>query len=138
MLQFRSIRLASMILFAFSFCVLPTFALEHSTDSLETVKQRVNDKKAILVDVRDMIEWKAGHVKECVHLPFRDLQDKFDKDKIREKLGKDLIVYTYCAVGFRSLKAGAILEKAGYDVRPLKPGYEELLKAGFESEKPDK
>jgi phage shock protein E len=110
--------------------------LEHTSDSLETVKERVKEKKAVLVDVRDLVEWNAGHVKGAIHLPFRDLQDKLDKEAIREKLDKDLIVYTYCVVGFRSLKAGVILEKAGYDVRPLKPGYEELLKAGFENEKP--
>jgi rhodanese-related sulfurtransferase len=50
-------------------------------------------------------------------------------------VAKDKIVYTYCAVGYRSLRAAKILKKYGYDVRPLKPGYEELSKSGFESEK---
>jgi rhodanese-related sulfurtransferase len=31
----------------------------------------------------------------------------------------------------RSLKAANILEKLGYEVRPLKPGYDELIEAGF-------
>ena len=30
---------------------------------------------------------------------------------------------------------GKLLTKYGYDVRPLKPGYDELVKAGFKSEK---
>lgn len=138
MLLRRTLTIASILIVAFASSVLTTFAIDHTSDSLDVVKERVKEKKAILVDVRDLVEWNAGHVKGAVHLPFRDLQDKFDKDKIREKLGKDVIVYTYCVVGFRSLKSGPILEKAGYEVRPLKPGYEELLKAGFENEKPEK
>jgi phage shock protein E len=109
--------------------------LKHTEDSLKTVKERVSAKKAVLVDVRDLVEWNAGHIKSAIHLPFRELQDKLDKDKVREKIPKDMIVYTYCVVGMRSLKAGNILEKFGYDIRPLKPGYKELLEFGFENEK---
>lgn len=109
--------------------------VEHTKDSLEKVKELVEQKKAILVDVRDLVEWNAGHVQGAVLLPWRDLQDKLDENMIREKLPKDTIVYTYCAVGYRSLRAGKILAKHKYDVRPLKPGYDELVKAGFKSEK---
>ena len=73
--------------------------LEHTKDSLEKVKELVVHKKAILVDVRDLVEWNAGHVDGAVFLPWRDLQDKFDEKKLREKLPKDTIIYTYCAVG---------------------------------------
>ena len=110
-------------------------SLEHTKDSLETVKERVKAEKAILVDVRELVEWNAGHIQRAVLLPWRELQDKPDEKKIREKLPKDIIVYTYCAVGYRSLRAGKLLTKYGYDVRPLKPGYDELVKAGFKSEK---
>jgi len=109
--------------------------LEHTNDSLEKVKELVEQKKAVLVDVRELVEWNAGHVEGAVFLPWRDLQDKFDEAKLREKLPKDAIIYTYCAVGYRSLRAGKIIAKFQYDVRPLKPGYDELVKAGFESEK---
>lgn len=134
----RSITNCFLFLFALASVSTLTMAVDHTSDSLETVKERVKEKKAVLVDVRDLVEWNAGHVRGAVHMPFRDLQDKLDAEKLREKLDKNVIVYTYCVVGFRSLKAGGILEKAGYDVRPLKPGYEELLKAGFENEKPEK
>ncbi len=112
-----------------------TGKLEHTKDTLQEVKERVAQKKAVLVDVRDLVEWNDGHVKGAIFLPWRDLQDKFDEKKLREKLPKDAIIYTYCAVGYRSLRAGNIIVKYGYDVRPLKPGYEELIKAGFENEK---
>ena len=109
--------------------------LEHTKDSLEKVKELVEQKKAVLVDVRELVEWNAGHVKGAIYLPWRDLQDKFDEAKLREKLPKGAIIYTYCAVGYRSLRAGKIIEKYQYEVRPLKPGYEELVQAGFEGVK---
>jgi len=108
---------------------------EHTKDSLATVKENIEAKKAVLVDVRDLIEWNAGHIKGATLLPWRELQDKIKEDQVREKVPKDKIVYTYCAVGYRSLRAAKILKKYGYDVRPLKPGYEELAKSGFDSEK---
>lgn len=110
---------------------------EHTTDSLETVQGRLEEKKAVLVDVRELVEWNAGHVKGAKHLPFRELQDKLTEEDVAKKVSKDVILYTYCAVGYRSLRAAKILKKYGYDVRALKPGYEDLVKAGFPSEKPD-
>lgn len=108
--------------------------LEHTKDTLEDVKKRVEDKKAVLVDVRELVEWNKGHVAGAVHLPWRAMQEKPDDPKIKEKLEKGMIVYTYCEVGYRSLKAGAILNKLGYEIRPLKPGYQDLIKAGFKKE----
>jgi amidohydrolase len=105
--------------------------LKHTEDSLKTVQEQINSKKAVLVDVRDLVEWNDGHIEGAIHLPFRELQEKFSEKSVREKLPKDVIVYTHCAVGFRALKAGKILEKYGYDIRPLKPGYKELVDAGF-------
>lgn len=109
--------------------------LEHTKDTLEEVKKRIEEKKAVLVDVRELVEWNNGHISGAVHLPWREMQDNFDDKKIRSKLAKDLIVYTYCEVGYRSLRAGKMLERLNYDIRPLKPGYKDLVNAGFKSEK---
>ena len=109
-------------------------ALEFTKDSLSQVKSNVAEGKAILVDVRDLVEWNSGHVRDAIHLPWRDLQGK-KSDQLVDKLPKDKIVYTYCAVGYRSSRAGKIIAKYKLDVRPLKPGFEDLVKAGFETEK---
>jgi rhodanese-related sulfurtransferase len=106
-------------------------AAEHTTDSLQTVKKNVEAKKAVLVDVREKSEWDAGHVKGAVLLPLSELQDGVDAGKLAGRLPKGKILYTHCVVGKRSVTAGNILEKAGYQVRPLKAGYKELLRAGF-------
>lgn len=109
-------------------------ALEFTKDSLTQVKRNIAEGKAILVDVRDLVEWNSGHVRDAIHLPWRDLQGK-KSDQLVDKLPKDKIVYTYCAVGYRSSRAGKIIAKYKLDVRPLKPGFEDLVKAGFEPEK---
>jgi phage shock protein E len=112
-------------------------AAEHTADSLETVKQNVAEKKAVLIDVRDPIEWRAGHVVGAIQLPFSRIERKNVPPEVLGSLRKDRILYTYCVVGFRSKKAADILEKLGYQVRPLKPGYDQLEKAGFPTAKGD-
>lgn len=107
--------------------------LTHTQDSLDDVKKAVSSGKAVLVDVRELVEWKSGHVKGAIHMPFRAMQEKVDAQKVKDEF-KGKIIYTYCAVGMRSLKAGQILTKLDLDIRPLKPGYDELVKAGFEKE----
>ncbi len=105
--------------------------LTHTKDTLDVVKTRMTEKKAVLIDVRTMDEWKEEHLKDAIHLPLTEIA-KMTEEQLREKLPKDKIIYTHCAAGVRSLKAGKLIEKYGYDIRPLKPGYEDLVKAGFE------
>lgn len=107
------------------------WAAEHTKDSLDVVKKNVKEKKAVLVDVREESEWKAGHVEKAVFLPLSGLRGDLGPEEIAKRLPKDKIIYTHCAVGKRALTAGDILAKHGYKVRPLKPGYKDLLKAGF-------
>ena len=45
------------------------------------------------------------------------------------------VVYLHCAAGGRCLVAAEVLKKQGYDVRPLKAGYDSLVKEGFEKAK---
>jgi len=106
--------------------------LTHTKDSLETVKSNVKEGKAVIVDVREPSEWEAGHLKVAVFMPLSKLRKEAEAAEMLKSLPKDKIVYTHCKAGGRSLMCGDILKAAGYDVRPLKPGYDDLLKAGFE------
>lgn len=107
-------------------------AAEHTKDSLETVQENIAEEKAVLVDVREKSEWDQGHVKDAVFLPLSELRNGITKQSLAKKLPADKIVYTHCAVGVRSRTAADILLKNGYDVRALKPGYKDLIAAGFE------
>ena len=107
-------------------------AAELTNDPLPTVQENVATHKAVLVDVREPGEWKEGHVEGAISLPLSSLKKDADTTALEHQLPKDKIVYTHCVMGVRALKAAKILEKLGYNVRPLKAGYEDLVKAGFE------
>jgi rhodanese-related sulfurtransferase len=106
-------------------------AADHTKDSLETVKENIEEKKAVLVDVRELDEWNAGHVEGAVFAPLSKLADNKEAPALKEKLPKDKILYFHCKSGGRCLIAKDILKKEGLDIRPLKPGYKELIEAGF-------
>ncbi len=118
-------------------CVLTgvACAAEHTTDGLDTVKKAVADGKAVLVDVREADEWKDGHLKDAKHVALSDLKAGVPDEKLKKTLPAGSIVYLHCGSGKRCLVAADILKKQGYDVRPLKDGYQALLKNGFPQDK---
>ena len=106
-------------------------AEEHTKDTTDQVKKAIEDKKAVLIDVREQKEWDAGHLKEAGLLPLSKLNSGATKEELEKAIPKGTIVYLHCKAGGRCLSAAEILKKQGYDARPLKDGYEDLLKAGF-------
>ena len=108
---------------------------KHTKDSLELIQERLANKEAILIDVREQDEWDNGHLQSAIFMPLSKLEEGEDKEgfatEIAEQLSKDIIIYCHCAAGGRVMPASAILHKMGYDIRPLKAGYGTLLKAGF-------
>jgi phage shock protein E len=137
--MFRNLSLALICLGALAPMTLAQESEKHTADSLETVKKNLAEGKAILVDVREKSEWDAGHLKLAVLLPSSHFSDTTKHKEIAEKsLDKKKIIYTHCKAGGRAARCGVYLKSLGYDVRPLKPGYEELLKAGFEKAPPEK
>ncbi len=109
-------------------------AAEHTKDTPAEVKKAVAAKKAVLVDVREADEWADGHLAGALALPLSKLKDATAAD-LPKGLSKDQPVYLHCASGKRCLKAADKLKALGYDARPLKEGYDDLLKAGFEKAK---
>lgn len=113
--------------------VLP--AAEHTKDTPADVKKAVADGKAVLIDVREESEWKDGHLAGAKSLPLSVLNKGQATEKLKAVVPAGKIVYMHCAAGGRCLKAAELLKDAGYDIRPLKPGYEALLKDGFNGSK---
>lgn len=117
---------------------LQVHAAEHTADSLADVQKKVAEKKAILVDVREASEWKAGHIAGAEFLPISEISKRSKDPEFQRELAKRLerddnkIVYLHCKAGGRCLLAADALKRLGYDARPLKSGYDDLLKAGFE------
>jgi phage shock protein E len=113
----------------------PAEDLTPTKDSLDTVKKNIKDGKAVLIDVREQKEWDAGHIEGAVLMPKSKLEVEKEAAALVQKLDKAKIIYTHCKAGKRALACGDILKKQGFDVRPLKSGYEDLVKAGFEKAK---
>ena len=117
-------------------------AEEHATDSLDKVLQAVKDKKAILIDVREKLEWDRGHLKEAKLLPLSVLKNGSASTElgkaVPKDLSKDTIIYVHCASGYRCLEAAPLIRKQGYETRALPAGYKELLKSGFTQAPADK
>ena len=107
-------------------------ATTHTKDSFETIKDNVKSGKALIVDVREQSEWDAGHLKGAILAPMSKLRKEAEAKELLKLMPKDKIIYTHCRAGGRSLMCGDILKAHGYDVRPLKPGYDDLIGAGFE------
>ena len=106
--------------------------VEFAKDKLEDVKKNVAAKKAVLVDVRSQEEWNEGHIEGSIFVPVTSLRKhSLDPKKLAKTLPKKKTIYTFCVVGMRAKQAALILQQQGYKVRALKPGYEELVKAGF-------
>ena len=114
---------------------LTALAAEHTKDSVAVVKENLKKKQAVLVDVREPAEWKEGHLAAAISVPLSALKKGADSEALakalEQQIPKDRIVYTHCASGQRCKLAAGIIEKLGYDVRPLKAGYEDLLESGF-------
>ena len=125
---FKLLMISSLIAFIYSH----VHAAELSNDPLPTVQENVATHKAVLVDVREPGEWKEGHVAGAIPLPLSALKKGVDAKTLEQELPMDKIVYAHCVMGVRALKAAKILEKLGYNVRPLKAGYEDLIRSGFE------
>jgi rhodanese-related sulfurtransferase len=63
---------------------------------------------AILVDVREVSEWQAGHIPGAIHIPLGSLQQRINElDSTRE-------IVTVCHSGSRSAVAARMLQKAGF------------------------
>ena len=53
------------------------------------------------------------------------------RQELAKILPKEKIIDCYCLAGGRCAEAAALLKPLGYDVRAIKPGYPQLVKAGF-------
>ena len=109
---------------------------KHTEDTFEKIKENMKAKKAVLVDVREKKEWDAGHLKDAKLVPWSKLRFASPRKKIDALPNDDMIVYCHCRAGSRALKAAKKLKSLGYDVRPIKAGFDELVKNGFEKAEP--
>lgn len=104
--------------------------------SLQEFERLRAQKDVIVVDVRSTAEFEEGHIAGAVNIPI--LPDKpkaFDEQA--GKLDKDKRVLVHCAVGGRSKRAVARMEKLGFqNLSDFAGGIAAWEEAGKPVEKP--
>jgi len=71
---------------------------------------------AYLLDVREQLEWDAGHATMAVHIPMAELPSRLPE------VPRDRPVVCMCRSGNRSARVTAWLLQQGYDARNLAGG----------------
>lgn len=66
----------------------------------------------VLLDVRTVEEYAAGHLLGAINIPLADLQN--DLATWVERLPRDVPLVIYCLAGGRSLQAATVLTEAGF------------------------
>ena len=107
------------------------FAAEHTPDTLDKVKENLAGKKAVLIDVRETAEWQEGHLTQAKSLPLSVIKNGITPEELEKLAPAGTVIYLHCAAGRRCVQAANLLEKSGRDLRALKPGFNDLAKAGF-------
>src|SRR6266481_72072 len=92
----------------------------------ETRVRLAQNPQAILLDVREDLEWQKGHAVEAAHLGKgileRDLETRFPDPALE--------IIMYCGGGYRSVLTAAVAQKLGYrKVFSLQGGYRALVEA---------
>lgn len=91
-----------------SFLFRPRVEEAEVTDASEGLRR----EGAVLVDVREPHEWRAGRAHGARHIPLDQLPASLDQ------LPRTAPIYLICATGNRSRTAAAYLKKAGFE-RPI-------------------
>ncbi len=80
---------------------------------------------AVLVDVRQPDEWRAGHAPAARHIALRQLGNRL------HEIPADRPVITVCRSGHRSAMAANILDRRGYTATNLAGGMTAWATAGL-------
>jgi rhodanese-related sulfurtransferase len=68
------------------------------------------EKKAIILDVRELHEWQAQHIAGAIHIPLSQVEARLGE----LSLYKESPVIVQCRSGKRSAKAAVTLQSAGF------------------------
>jgi rhodanese-related sulfurtransferase len=84
-----------------------------------------------VLDVREDVEWAAGHIEGAVHIALGALSAR------QGELDRDQPVVTVCRAGSRAGKAARALTDAGWSVEVMDGGMQGWQRAGLPLSTPD-
>jgi rhodanese-related sulfurtransferase len=109
-------------------------------DSIAAKAEVDAGKVAVLLDVREVFEWRRGHLPGAVRIPLDEVPDAADPSgpdadsNLTEHKSDRIIVY--CDTGVRSLLGAHEMKKLGYsDVVSMSGGIKEWSTSGFPVER---
>jgi rhodanese-related sulfurtransferase len=76
---------------------------------VEEARRKLDAREAVMIDVREADEWRAGHVAGATHIPLGQLAGRIGE------LPRDRELLLFCRSGNRSGKATQWLRAQGYD-----------------------
>ena len=79
---------------------------------------------SVIVDVRETVEWRAGHISGAIHIPMAELPNRLDE------LAAFGTLYVICRSGHRSEHATTWLRENGRDARNIAGGMFDWVAAG--------
>ncbi|WDI40139.1 rhodanese-like domain-containing protein [Bremerella sp. P1] len=111
-------------------------AIGYAVD-LQELKKEVADGKAVLLDVREEVEWKKAHLSQADLVPLSTIATDKHAKKAIEKYTKDpeMKIYTYCRSGRRSVLAADMFKRVDAKVVAITQSYKDLVEAGFKETK---
>ena len=74
------------------------------------LKKIMAENEYTIIDVRTKEEYNQGHLKDALNIPYDQLDNSFEKDKV---------IFVYCRSGARSKVAYDTLKNMGYTVYDL-------------------
>ncbi|MCX4776826.1 rhodanese-like domain-containing protein [Streptomyces sp. NBC_01264] len=90
-------------------------------------RQNTTDGDAVLLDVREQVEWNAGHAPGAVHIPLSRLVTGAALPSAAE--GRPLVVI--CRSGHRSRQAAKLLAGRGAETVDVRGGMNAWVSAGL-------
>jgi NADPH-dependent 2,4-dienoyl-CoA reductase/sulfur reductase-like enzyme/rhodanese-related sulfurtransferase len=78
---------------------------------------------ALILDVRDLSEFRKGSVAGANHIPLDQLRSRM------KELPRDRDIWAYCFVGQRSYYASRALQQYGYRIKNISGGYKTFLQS---------
>jgi len=87
--------------------------------------ERLDDRRLLVLDVREPREWRRGHIRGSHNVPLSQLAGRLSRIPL------DRPVVTVCASGHRSAAAARILMRACYEVENLAGGLTRWSRAGL-------
>lgn len=95
--------------------------------------QMLNTQDALLIDLREERERARGVAPQAFHVPMSGLSARLGEIKQRASKGKEQVpVILMCQSGWRGMKAGRMLKKAGLQaVFNLEGGFDAWQQAGL-------